>query len=277
MTHPFAHVLTMLSPRQPPRGPGTSDLVSPWSRTRRWTAAIAVAVATISTTTEAAPVAVPTAKDAQTSTAPAKCEPLPLFSGDNSALTAAGDALVARGKQLAHGSAAHTDVKIELMTLFARAGDLEMCKLLRQTRETSSLSAKQTHAIACVQQQFCRPMPLAAGCPAGMANEGPEGCAPIRSCAATSPEAQATACKTGDTSCCAPALLVLEIADAEAGMPTPQSLATRRTLAKTACDAGHAEICLEAAALGVGTLESQRKRACSLGHVESCRPAKPAP
>ncbi|MBZ5707882.1 hypothetical protein [Nannocystis pusilla] len=266
MTHPFAHVLTMLSPRQPPRGPGTSDLASRWSRTRRWTAALAVAVATVSTTTEAAPVA------AQAN--PATCEPLPPFAGDKAALMAAGEALVARARQLAHGSAEHTDVKIEIMALFARAGDLEMCKLLRQTRETSSLSAKQTHAIACVQQQFCRPMPLAKGCPAGMANQGPEGCAPIRSCTAA---AQATACKTGDTSCCAPALLGLEIADAEAGMPTPQSLATRRALAKTACDAGHAEVCLEAAALGVGTLESQRKRACSLGHVESCRPANSAP
>lgn len=209
---------------------------------------------------------------------PAKCEPLPPFTGSKDALHAQGAALAARGKQLPIGGPAHTDIKIEIMTLFARAGDLDMCKLLRQTREQRPLSAPQARAIGCVQQQFCRPMALASGCPAGLRNQGPEGCAPPRSCTAAGLDAQAAACKAGDTGCCAPALLMLEISDADAGMPTPESLARRRALAKTACDAGHAELCLEAAALGIGTPAAQRARACSLGHVASCSPPpRPAP
>lgn len=205
-----------------------------------------------------------------TSTTAAKCEPLPPFTGDKEALHAAGAALVVRGKQLPIGSAGHTDVKIEVMSLFVRAGDLEMCKLLRQTRATRVLSTRQSHSITCLQQQFCRPMALPNGCPAGMVNYGPEGCAPRRSCTANGTEAQVIACTAGDTSCCAPALLALEIADVEAGMPTDDSLARRRKLVKIGCDAGHAELCLEAAALGVGALAEQRVRACSLGHAASC-------
>ncbi|WAS95379.1 hypothetical protein [Nannocystis punicea] len=203
---------------------------------------------------------------------PTKCEPLPPFAGSKQDLQAAAEALVARGKQLPHGGRERLDIKIEVMTLFARAGDLDMCKLLRQTRDTSSLSAKQQGAIGCVQQQFCQPMPLPRGCPAGMRNDGPEGCAPTGTCSAAAVGAQVAACNAGETVCCAPALLMLEVADAQAGLPTPESLAKRRALAKLGCDRGHAELCVEAAALGVGTLDSQRKRACTLGHVASCKP-----
>lgn len=231
----------------------------------------------------AAVAAMPTLAQGEAAPAPAvaatqpRCEPLPPFLDGKDALTAAARALVARGKTLRIGSPEHTDVKIEVMTLFARAGDLEMCKLLRKTQKTPALSQRQSHAIACVQQQFCRPMTLPGGCPAGMRNEGPEGCAPIRSCSAAGSDAQAAACEAGEASCCAPALLMLEIADAQAGMPTPESLATRRTLARIGCDAGHAELCLEASALGVGTAAARRERACALGHVESCRPLAPNP
>lgn len=235
-------------------------------------AAFAVAVAVLAATPSHAQDA-PVPQDTSTAVAAAKCEPLPRFAGGQDALRAAGAKLVARAKQSPIGSAAHTSVKIEVMSLFVRAGDLEMCKLLRQTRTKHLLSTRQMHDISCLQQQFCRPMPLPYGCPAGMFNDGPEGCAPRRSCTAAGIDAQVAACTAGDTSCCAPALLVLEIADAEAGMPTEDSLARRRALVKIGCDAGHAELCLEAAAFGVGTAADQRARACSLGHVASCAPS----
>jgi hypothetical protein len=220
--------------------------------------------------------ATPAASESPVQAPPAKCEVLTPIANDQAALTTAGKAMVARGRKFPIGSPRHTDVKIEMMRLFIRSGDLGMCKQLRATRAKRTLSSPQAHAITCMEQQFCQPMPLANGCPAGLQNQGPEGCAPVRSCTAAG-DRQAAACKAGDTSCCAPALLALEIADVQAGWPTPESLATRRTLAKLACDAGHAEVCLEAAALGIGTPEAQRRRACALGHIESCRPPKTAP
>ncbi|MCY1069803.1 hypothetical protein OV090_33995 [Nannocystis sp. RBIL2] len=267
----LAPVLRMLSSRRPTRG--ASETTRPPRRLRPWV----VAAATVA--------AMPTLARGEASPAPAsavaavqtRCEPLPPFLDGKDALTAAARALVARGKTFRIGSPEHTDIKIEVMTLFARAGDLEMCKLLRKTQKTPALSQLQSRAIACVQQQFCQPMPLPSGCPAGLRNEGPEGCSPIRSCTAAGSDAQATACEAGEASCCAPALLMLEIADAQAGMPTPESLAARRTLARIGCDAGHAELCLEASALGVGAEVAQRERACALGHVESCRSLAPKP
>lgn len=236
-------------------------------------AAVTAAIFGASSHARGEPPPVPSATSAA---APAKCEELTPIVYDQAALTTAGKAMVARAKKFAIGSPPHTDIKIEMMRMFLRAGDLGTCKALRMTRATRSLSSPQARAIGCMEQQFCRPMPLTNGCPAGLDNLGPEGCAPVRSCTAAGGK-QAAACEAGDIGCCAAALLGLEIADVEAGWPTPESLAARREMARLACDAGHAEVCLEAAALGVGTPESQRRRACALGHVESCRPPKPAP
>ncbi len=284
MPHLLTPVLTMLTPRRPPRGPWTRDAESGVtagtlrSRARRWTVTSVVAVAAVvaaPTRVQGEPAPVPTDRSASVVASPGEtppqCEPVAPFVGDRAALIAAGRVLVARGKQFPIGSPRHTDAKLELIGLFLGAGDLSLCSALRTTRATRSLSPAQARTITCREQQFCRPMPLASGCPAGLQNLGPEGCAPVRTCTAVGAGGQAAACKAGDTGCCAPALLQLEIADAEAGMPTPESLAARRTLARLACDAGHAEVCLEAAALGIGTPAAQRTRACSLGHIESCR------
>lgn len=281
MPHLLTPVLTMLSPRRPPRGPWARDAgpAPAWtlrSRARRWTLSSVAAIAAVvaaPTRVQGEPAPVPSVMSVSPGETAPQCQPLAPFVGDRAALLAAGRGLVARGKQSAIGSPRHTDAKLELIGLFLSAGDLSLCSALRATRATRSLSPAQARTITCRERQFCRPMPLAHGCPAGMRNLGPEGCAPIRSCTAAGAGGQAAACKAGDTGCCAPALLQLEIADAEAGMPTPESLAARRTLASLACAAGHAEVCLEAAALGIGTPAAQRTRACSLGHVESCRPS----
>lgn len=265
MTHPLTPVLTTLSPRGP---------------LARWATTTAIAAAAIAVTPTRAHGEPPPVSSAMSTTGdppatpPTQCEPLPPYTGDEATLLATGRALVKQGKQFEIGSPRHSDVKIELMGLFLRSGDLSTCKALRTTRATRTLSPSQAHAITCMELQFCRPMPLASPCPAGMRNDGPEGCAPARTCVAPA-DAQATACTADDATCCAAALLAREIADVEAGLPTPESLAVRRRLARTACDAGHAEICLEAAALGIGTLAAQRKRACALGHALSCRPPKP--
>lgn len=268
MTHLLTPVLTLLSPRRPPRGP-----LARWATT---TAIAAAAIAVTPTRAHGEPAPVSSAMSATgdpPATPPTKCEPLPPYTGDQAALMATGREMVKQGKKFEIGSPRHSDVKIELMGLLLRSGELSTCKALRTTRATRTLSSSQAHAITCMELQFCRPMPLASPCPAGMRNDGPEGCAPVRACVATA-DAQATACTADDATCCAAALLVREIADVEAGLPTPESLAVRRRLARTACDAGHAEICLEAAALGIGTLAAQRKRACTLGHALSCRPPK---
>jgi len=118
-------------------------------------------------------------------------------------------------------------------------------------------------------------------CPPGFAADGPEGCAPVATCALdldteVAPQLEG-ACQRGDAACCAKEGSLSQIYAHRARQDGDDQAERRyekaaREAYEQSCAMGHASVC---AAVASGSereqdAEALRARACELGHVESC-------
>ncbi|WP_170136359.1 serine/threonine-protein kinase [Nannocystis exedens] len=181
--------------------------------------------------------------------------------------------LVAEAGAAIAGSREYYRSKARLLALQLARGNLDACKTAAMTlRSAPDMPWASAAEFRCLWARHCT-APAGAACPPGLAAQGVAGCRPLAKCAVRGLSAQADACLSGQVECCRVALVQTQYTLQRAGeADAPEARAEQRRLAEAGCTAGHAELCLEAAKLGMD-VEPARRQACELHHQASCGPA----